>query len=402
MPDYFLGRQPIFDAQLNVKAYELLYRGSEANSMAHVDDDAATSDVLLNSFLEMGLSKVVGEHQAFINLTRRFIVDDAMLPPPSQQLVLEILEHIEVDDNLVRAVQVLKDKGYIIALDDFIFHEKFRPLVALADIIKIDLRALDQQQVLEHLDVLREYPVKLLAEKVETLDEFDWCKAAGFDYFQGYFLCKPKVLKGQRLPANRMNTLRIMGELQNAEVEVKGLEEIISQDVTMSFRLLRYINSAAFSLRSQIESIRHAIVYLGLDEVKNWANMIALSMVDDKPSELMLVSLIRAKMCEIFSSRLGQGTDGTAFIVGMFSLLDAMMDKPFEELMETLPLADEIKDALLKGSGPYSDILKNTVAYEYGDWDAINCPELSEGAIADIYLESVDWANQTMRSLRAA
>lgn len=402
MPDYFLGRQPIFDAQLNVKAYELLYRGSEANSMSHVDDDAATSDVLLNSFLEMGLSKVVGEHQAFVNLTRRFIMDNSMLPPPSQQLVLEILENIEVDDDLVAAVQGLKNKGYIIALDDFVFHEHFRPLVELADIIKIDLRALGQAQVLDHLTALRPYTVKLLAEKVETPDEFEWCRQAGFDYFQGYFLSKPKVIKGQRMPANRMNTLRIMSQLQHPDVEVDDLEKIIAEDVTMSYRLLRYINSAAFSLRNKIESIRHAVVYLGMNEVKHWANMIALSLIDDKPSELMTVSLIRAKMCELFATRLDQGNAGTAFIIGMFSLLDAMMDAPMQELLESLPLADEITDALLRDSGPYSAILHNTVAYEFGDWDMIRCPELSESEISDIYLEAVDWANATMRSLQAA
>lgn len=402
MPEYYLGRQPIFDEELNVRAYELLYRREATATFAGENEDLATTDVLLNSFLEMGLDKVVGEHQAFVNLTRRYIVENALLPPPSHKLVLEILEHIKVDEELIDSVQELKSRGYLIALDDFIYNEKYRPLVEVADIIKIDLRALDQQQILEHMALLRRFPVKLLAEKVETPEEFDWCKDAGFDYYQGYFLCRPKVITGQRLPANRVNTMRILSELQNLDVEVRDLEKIVAEDVTLSYRLLRYINSAAFALRKKIESIRHAIVYLGLNEVKLWANMIAMSLVEDKPTELMVTSLVRAKMCERFADHLGQGNPGTAFLVGMFSLLDAMMDTTMDELLKTLPLTDEITQALSRQSGIYGDMLHDTIAYERAEWDAIKCGELSESEISDIYLESLAWANKTMSALKVA
>jgi len=401
MSEYFLGRQPIFDVNLNVTAYELLYRGSDIGESAVVDGDHATSDVLMNSFLEMGLSRVVGDHQAFVNLTRSFLINHDGLPPPSAQLVLEVLEDIEVDQELIDAVTVLRERGYIIALDDFVFYERLRPLVELADIIKIDLRALSRDDIVKHLQLLRQYPLKLLAEKVETPEEFDWCKDQGFDMYQGFFLCRPRVLRGQRLPANRVNTLRIMAKLQDPAVDVKDLERIVAEDVTMSYRLLRYINSAAFSLRKKIESIRHAIVYLGLRDIKQWANMVALSTIDDKPTELMVTCLVRAKMCELFSDSLGQGNKGTAFVVGMFSLLDAMMDSPMDELLSSLPLADEIIMALLQGEGPLAGILKNTVAYEQGDWAAIDCPELKDSAIADIYLQSVEWANQTISTLNS-
>jgi len=401
MSEYFIGRQPIFDAGLNVTAYELLYRGGDVLESVVDDADRATSDVLTNSFLEMGLSRVVGEHQAFINLTRSFLVNHDTLPPPSNQLVLEVLEDIEVDQELVESIGLLRQRGYIIALDDFIFHERLRPLVELADIIKIDLRALSRDDVVKHLQVLRQYPLKLLAEKVETPEEFDWCKSQGFDMYQGFFLCRPRVLRGQRLPASRVNTLRMLAKLQDPTVDVKDLELIVAEDVTMSYRLLRYINSAAFSLRKKIESIRHAIVYLGLREVKQWSNMVALSTIDDKPSELMLTCLIRAKMCELLSDALGQGNKGTAFIVGMFSLLDAMMDAPMDELLGSLPLSDEITRALLQGSGPYAEVLQNTVAYEQGDWDSVVCPGLSASTISDLYMQAVDWANQTVSTLNS-
>lgn len=393
MGEYFLGRQPIFDAELNVQAYELLYRQADVEQSDFIDGDRATSDVLLNSFLEVGLTRVVGGHQAFINLTRSFLLKHEHLPPPSSQLVLEILEDIEVDQPLIDAVAELHERGYIIALDDFIYHEDLRPLIELADIIKIDLQALTREQVSEHVSLLRKYPLRLLAEKIETVDEFEWCKEAGFDLFQGYFLCRPRVLRGRRMPANRANTMRVLAKLQDADVDVNSLEAIISEDVTMSYRLLRYINSAAFALSQKIESIRHAIVYLGLREVKQWANMAALSTIEDKSEELVKNALVRAKMCELLAEKQGRVSKGTAFIVGMFSLLDAMMDAPLDELLASLPLADEISDALLHHTGPYAEILQNTIAYDQSDWSAIDCPELSNSQLTDLYLQAVSWAD---------
>jgi EAL and modified HD-GYP domain-containing signal transduction protein len=393
MIDYFLGRQPIFDAGLNVKAYELLYRSADIDYSTVVDGDRATSDVLLNSFLEVGLSRVVGDHQAFINLTRSFLLKHDGLPPPSDQLVLEVLEDIDVDEALVAAVTTLHEQGYIIALDDFIFHEELRPLIEQADIIKIDVQALSRDEVSEHVRMLRQYPLQLLAEKIETVDEFEWCKSIGFDLFQGFFLCRPRVLRGRRMPANRANTLRVLARLQDADVDVNELEAIISEDVTMGYRLLRYINSSAFGLRKKIESIRHAIVYLGLKEVKQWANMAALSTIDDKPEELVKSCLVRAKMCELLAEHLGRIKKGTAFIVGMFSLLDAMMDTPLDELLESLPLADEIVAALLHHEGPYAEILDNTIAYDQGEWTAIHCADLSNAQLTDLYCEAVTWVD---------
>jgi len=401
MSEYFIGRQPIYDAGLNVTAYELLYRDSDSAHAPVFDGDHATSNVLINSFLEMGLSRVVGEHQAFINFTRSFLLNHDGLPPPSTQLVLEILEDVAVDQKLIDSIGDLRRRGYIIALDDFKYHEDLRPLVELANIIKIDLQAMSRDDVSTHLEILKKYPVQLLAEKIETPDEFDWCKSQGFHLFQGFFLSRPRILRGQRLPANRVNTMRIIAKLQDPDVDVKDLEKLVAEDVTMSYRLLRYINSAAFSLRKKIESIRHAIIYLGMREIKQWANMVALSTIDDKPGELMVTCLVRAKMCELFAAAQDKGNKGTAFVIGMFSLLDAMMDMPLDDLLESLPLADEITDALLKRTGPYAKILKNTLAYERGDWEAIDCPELSESAIADLYMQALEWANLTVKTLHS-
>ncbi len=394
MPNYYIGRQAIFTPALEVYGYELLYRPYDAEGVVNVGGDQATSQVLLNSFMEMGLHELVGQHKAFINLTRHFVLNHQLIPMATEQLVLEILEDIDGEAQIVEAVAALKEKGYRIALDDFVFRESLLPLVELADIIKIDLPTLDRDELTEHVSQLRQQPALLLAEKVETHEEFDFCKDLGFDLYQGFFLCKPKTLKGRRAPTNRLSTMRLLAQLQNPQVEVQELEHIISHDVTLSYKLLRYINSAAFALRNEIESIRHAIVYLGLEEVKNWASLIALANIDDKPNELLVTALTRARMCELMCEHTGTGNTGTAFIVGLFSILEALMDTPLKELLEKIHVVREITDALLHKSGPYAEILHTTLAYERGDFQHIRCRRLELDTISDIYIRAAKWSLQ--------
>ncbi len=400
MPHYYIGRQPIFTPGLEVFGYELLYRPCDAEAVVNVDGDQATSQVLLNSFMEMGLDELVGHHKAFVNLTRHFVLNHHLIPAASSQLVLEILEDIDGDAEVVEAVKDLKDKGYLIALDDFVFNESLRPLVELADIIKIDILALDREGLEAHVEILRPYGVQLLAEKVETHDDFDFCQGLGFDLYQGFFLCKPKTLKGRRAPANRLATMQMLAKLQDPGVEVRELEKIISHDITLSYKLLRYINSAAFCLRNRIESIHHAIVYLGLHEVKNWASLIALANIDDKPNELFVTALTRARMCELMSEHAGVGNKGSAFIVGLFSTLEAIMDTSLEELLKAVPVVEEVTMALLQQEGPYAEMLHTTLAYERGEWDQVRCHQIDPTTLSDIYMRAVKWSMQACGTLR--
>ncbi len=400
MPHYYIGRQPIFDNSLEVFGYELLYRPHDTEGVIDIDGDQATSQVLLNSFMEMGLDELVGHHKAFINLTRHFVVNHELIPSASEQLVLEILEDIDGDAEVVNAVAKLKEKGYIIALDDFIYRKSLEPLIELADIIKIDILALRRDELEDYVAALRRRPLKLLAEKVETHDDFDFCKALGFDLYQGFFLCKPKTLKGRRPPTNRLTTLQMLAKLQDPALEIGELEKVISLDITLSYKLLRYINSAAFSLRNRIESIQHAIVYLGLHEVKNWASLIALANINDKPNELFVTTLTRARMCELMSEHTGIGNKGSAFIVGLFSTLEAIMDAPMEELLEAVPVVKEVSDALLRRRGAYADMLQTTIAYERGEWDQIRCHRLNQDTLSDIYMRAVKWSIQASGELK--
>lgn len=400
--DYYIGRQPIFDARQQVIGYELLYRQRDGSWANVVDGDQATSHVIMHGFWELGLGKVVGAHKAFINVTRNFLLNKELLPPPGPQLVLEILEDIMIDDAVTAAVCELKARGYIIALDDFVYHDDLKPLIEMADIVKLDVQELGGERLGEHLRLLSRYPLKLLAEKVETPEMFEQCTGLGFDYYQGYFLCRPRVLRGKRLPANRLNAMRMMAKLQARELDVHGLEQLISHDPTLSYRMLRYINSAAFSLRRHIQSIRHAIVYLGEKEIRRWATLIALAGVDDKPDALVTTSLIRARMCELLTGLENPAGKDSAFVVCLFSTLDAMMDQPLEAVLETLPLSPDIVDALLRRQGPYSEALEITLAYERGDWDSLEGHAEIDGSVSAIYLEALEWAEETARSVHSS
>lgn len=399
MIDAFIGRQPIFDRQLRVYAYELLFRPSSANQANILDGDRATSQVILNTVTAIGLERIIGTRRAFINLTRSFVLDNRPLPFSRNQVALEILEDIEVDQELLEGVKRLANMGYFIALDDFLFHESLRPLVELADLIKIDLRAADRSTVAAHVSELRPYGVKLLAEKVETQEEFAFCRELGFDYFQGYFLCRPKVIKGRRLPANRVAILRLVSELQKPDIDVHDIEKTIGQDLSLSYKLLRYINCAAFSPARKIESIRQAIVLMGTDAIKRWATLLALAEIDDKPHELMTSAMVRGKMCEHLALLMGHSHLSSFFTVGLFSVLDALMDLPLEQILPSLPISDEIAAALLRYEGPLGEVLHSVAAYERGDWDVLTGSRLTPAQASDTYLQSIHWADETLHSL---
>lgn len=379
--------------------YELLYRNMDVNGANILDGDQATSQVILNSVVEMGLTRLVGKHRAFVNLTRNFILNHDMLPPTDGRMVLEILEDVEVDDAVLEAVQSLRQRGYVVALDDFVYHPHLQPLVDVADIIKIDLMALDQEALQEHVSILKRDRVKLLAEKIETKEELNHCKELGFDYFQGYFLCRPSNVQGKRLPANRLTTLTLLSKLQDPSTSLDELETVIVKDVTLSYKLLRYINSAVFFGRRNISSIRQAIIYLGRNAIKGWATLIALTGLDDNPAELVITALVRAKMCERLAAALTEPDRDAAFTVGLFSALDALMDMPLPDLLGALPLSEDVNAALLTREGALGNLLTVVLHYERGEFDQIKCHLLSKEDLTDIYLHATEWADETVRTL---
>ena len=400
MSDIYIGRQPIYDRKLGVYAYELLFRAASDNSAKFTDGDQATSDVIVNTFLEIGLDNIVGDRLAFINLTRAFFVGEHTISLPRDRVVLELLEDIEADEEVVNSVKRLSEQGYSIALDDFIYHESLQPLVQLADIVKIDIMAMGRDEIREHVEALRQHPLRLVAEKVETQEEHDYCMELGFDYFQGYFLAQPKVIRGRRLPNNRLAILKLLSRLQDPEITSKQLEELIAQDVAFSYRILRYVNSAAYAPPRKIESIHQAVVRLGLQTIRSWTALLAMSQVDNKPTELVVTAMIRGKMAEQMARALDAEQPDSFFTVGLFSALDALMDNSMEEILTQLPLADHIAQALLhKGGGLHGEVLNCVLAYERGEWENLGCSQLGTHRLRTCYLEAVQWANTACRQL---
>lgn len=399
MSEIFIGRQPIYDRDLVVRAYELLYRANAGNSAEVVDDDLATSQVIMHSLVEFGMDKLVGDNLAFVNLPKHFIVGNYPIPLSKSQSVLEVLENIAVDDQVIDSVKKLVAEGFTIALDDFRYQEEWVPLIKLAKIIKVDILGMDRETIKFNYDKLRPHGVKLLAEKVETQEEFEFTKQLGFDYFQGYFFCRPNILKQTSVPPNRLLILNILAQLNAPNVDLKKIAELVSNDVAISYKILRYINSAALALPKKIESIHQAVIYLGIKNVTNLASLMALSSIDDKPSELIVTAIIRAKMCEQLAIMSGASRE-TYFTIGLFSALDALMDMPMGEALAKLPLIPEIKQALLNQPCREGDALKCVISYERGDWERVQFANLEATAISKAYLDAVSWADQIMRDIR--
>ncbi|MEJ2565654.1 MAG: HDOD domain-containing protein [Gammaproteobacteria bacterium] len=400
MQQIYIGRQPIFDRKQDLFAYELLYRANNVHNAAGViDQDHATTQVVINACLDFGLKQLVGEKKAFINLPRSFIVGDKPILLPNDQVILEILEDIEIDDALLRSLRQLRTQGYQIALDDFTYHAELRPLITLSKIVKIDFRALSPEQIREHVEVLKDYKIDLLAEKIETHQEFEFAKELGFHYFQGYFLCRPHIVTGRSLASNRMAILRLLCELLDPNKNITELAELVSHDVALSFKLLRSLNSPFCGLPERIDSVHHAIAYLGLQQIKQWASLIVLANITDKPSQLMVMALTRGKMCELVGEAMGVENTASLFTVGMLSLLDALMDNSLETVLLELPLAAELKAAILNREGAMGGILRAVLAYEQGHWEVIDICLPEAGKFTEAYMQAVAWSDQVYRHI---
>jgi EAL and modified HD-GYP domain-containing signal transduction protein len=399
MADVFIGRQPVLDAKQRVWGYELLFRSSAENRASFSDAQAATSQVILNALVEFGLQQVIGTGRGLVNLPREFLLSDHTDLLPPSQIVLEILEDVEIDDELIAGVKRLRDLGYSIALDDYTFEPRWAPLIELADIIKVEVPAIspdELQNLGERINELKIRGITLLAEKVETKEEFDAYRKLGFDLFQGYFFSKPNVIQGSRIPGSRMQVLRLVAELNKEDPDLSDLEVHIAANVDLSYKIMRLLNSARYSLPRQIDSIKQAVVMLGTQQLRTLATMVAISGIDDKPSELVMMSLVRGRMCELLASRERSAAASSAFTVGMLSTLDALLDRPLEEVLGELPLVDEVRSALLEREGLLGQYLNWAIGCETADWSVVDSIAIDTGELATLYIDSMEWARNTL------
>ena len=396
----FVARQPIFDTQQQVFGYELLFRSGMKNVFTNTDPDQATSKVISDSYFLLGIPTLTGGKRAFINITRDVLLNEYVYLIPKESVVVEILETVEPDAEIVAACQKLKQAGYLLAVDDFVYDEKYNALLKLVDFIKIDFLATKGEGRKTLVDQYASSGVRFLAEKVENPDEHKEALDLGYSYFQGYFFCKPTIISGKDIPAYKLHYLKILQEIHRPEIDFRKLGEIIKIEISLSFKLLRYINSAYFGLRNKIASITQALTLLGENEVKKWISLIALaSMGQDKPEELIVQAMIRAKFCESLGASVGfvQRTDNL-FLMGMFSLIDTVLSRPLAEILREIPIADEIKDALLGEKNRLRDIYEFALICEKGDWDKL--PDqtakvgIKEARAYQLYLDALKWSYQ--------
>ena len=390
----FVGRQTIYDRNLRTFAYELLFRDGPENAATIGCERRATSEVMLAAFLDIGMDRVTGSLPAFINLSRDFLITAGAPPLPPERIVIEILEDTEVDETLVDAVEGLSSDGYRFALDDFVYAPKWRPLLEIASIIKIDVLALTPEEVAEHVERLAPFGAQLLAEKVETQSQFDDLHRLGFDLFQGFFLSRPRVLSSRRLADNHAATLHLLARMCDPEVEVCEIEELVRRDVGLSFRLMRYINSASMALPKRVDSIRKAVVYVGLETLKRWVSLAAIARIDDCPHDLVNTALVRGKFCEGLCAMSGRADPDRGFTAGLFSALEPILQVSVNHLLPELRLAEELEAALLTRQGPLGEILSCVLAYEGCEWEHVAVSGMDSRGIRFAYIESLEWASQ--------
>lgn len=401
----FVARQPIFDRQKRVHGYELLFRSGNGNSYDGTDGDSSTLDVITNSLLVIGLDDLTCGKRGFINFTRNLLIQDIGELLPRHAITIEVLEDVEGTEEVLEACRRLKTQGYSLAMDDFTVRSTDSPLLPLADIVKVDFFQVAAEDRRNLCRAVRQAGAVPLAEKVETQEEFSQAAEWGYEYFQGYFFAKPDIRSGKRITGSKLTYLRMLAEISKPMVSYERIEELIKQDVSLTYRLMKFMNSAWFGFRSEIRSIHHALVLLGPGQLKKWFTLIALRyMGSDKPDELILCSLIRARTAEDLAERIELQDHGQElFLTGTFSVIDALTDSPMEEVLAQLPLNERIKKALISGEGAYGDVLDVIKTYEKGLWDSLDDKSarlgIDQGELAGLCNDARRWAQDTLATM---
>ena len=404
--DVFVARQAIFDRQLKVQGYELLARSCLDGTCAHAHDLMASLQVITNSFFSMGAENVLGGKRAFINFPQELLQDERALVLPPKTTVIEILETVEPEPAVIEACRALRNKGYKLALDDFSPDSGWSQFAELASIIKIDFRSTSREEQRQMVKRYAPQGIRMLAEKVETQAEFREACQMGYEYFQGYFFARPVVLSRQEIPVCKLNHLRILERIHQPELDYPAIEKLIRREVSLASKLLRFINSALFAWGQPVQSIIQALTGMGDQEIRTWVSLATLpALTVDKPDELMRTALVRARFCELLAPGVGLGhRNADLFLIGLFSLLDAMLDRPLEEVLTEIKLNGEIADVLLDQAAPgnrLASVYALIRQYEAGQWEPLAAGAdqlaLSKDSIPELYLAAVGWSEQIFR-----
>lgn len=399
--DVYAARQPIFDSHMSVYGYELLYRKSTNNFYEGSNDNQATAELINNSFLVFQLRDLTDNKRAFINFSGDLLAREIPLLLPKDQIVVEILERVEPTEAVIEACRKLKDRGYVLALDDFVFTDTFTPLIELADMIKVDFTADDFEKQREFISYNKDrYGISFLAEKIETRDEFDAACRMGYELFQGYFFSKPVIVHGKEIGIMQSSVLRIIDELNREEPDYQHMAEIIEKDLGLTFKLLKAANSLFFGSRNRIHSIKQALVRMGTDELKKWMYLLMLKDLKNVHNkELIKTSLIRGKMMELLSTELGmKPKQFDYFMAGLFSSADVLLNKKMNEVVHELPLTREVKEALTRRSNKLGHVLDFILSLETANWTRADKFDLNGTidyeTVLSHYIAAIKWANE--------
>lgn len=399
----YLARQPIFDAKRQLHGYELLFRDGESNAFPNINADEATSKLITEHHLFTGVEKITGGHKAFINFSADTLIHHFPTSIDPNSMVIEVLETVPISTELLAACRELHRMGYQLALDDHDFDPKWDIFLPYVSIIKVDVRQFNILQISKYIHRVKHHNITLLAEKVETQDEFEKLRTLGFALFQGYFFARPEMLKHKKLASSKLNLMLLIAESSQRELNFEKLSGICERDVGLSYKLLRFVNSASYGRGQSIGSLKHAMIYLGEAELKKFVALLALANLSESgPNELLNMSMTRARFCDRLAAANGDPDNPpAAFLTGLFSLVDAMLEQPLPELLEELPLLDDIKAALLHQHGQLGMYLQFARAFEAGDWQQqeVLSQQLQHqvGNLSELYLDSVFWAFTLMQ-----
>jgi EAL and modified HD-GYP domain-containing signal transduction protein len=393
----YLARQPILNRSRELFGYELLFRNGIENSCSELNLELASTTVLDTSIL-IGFERITAGRPMFINCPREFLLRDYISLFPPKSVVVEILESVHPDQEIIEACLRLKHAGFSIALDDFVDSPGWAPLVLLADIIKVDFRATTRAEQAALAARHSGRKMRMLAEKVETQEEFAAGMEMGYSLFQGYFFCRPEMMRHRDMPASKLMYLELLREATAPEFNIQALAAKIKHEASLTYRLLRYLNSAAFGLRAEVHSVPHALSLLGERELRKWIAVISVGVLaDGKPDELMTVPLVRGRFCELLGPVAGMPEQANdLFLLGLLSVMDAILDQPLDSILAELPVRREIKEALLARDGLYWRLLEMAIAHEQADWQKVTAlisdTGMNEEQVSELYVSAVDWS----------
>lgn len=397
--DIFLAKQPIFNKYNEIFANELLFRQSHLNRYTGNDGDEATVEVIRNSLINFGLNKIADNKKIFINFTENILKSDILTILSPEVIAIEILENIEPTEEIIEKCRELKKMKYTIVLDDFVFHEKYNKLIEFVDIIKVDFMLTRGAERKNILNRIKSNKIKFLAEKIETIEEFNEAVSYGYSYFQGYYLSKPILIAGKKIPENKIIYMRLLQELSSKKFSMETIEEFIKKDISLSYKLLKIVNSAELGFKHKIKSIKQALAYIGEDKIKKWLYLISIKFIGkDKPEVVIINSLARAKFGELILLRSKYDKEAfQGYLVGMLSLVDVLLEKPIKEVLQEIPIEDEVKVGIIgEVANRYSLLLSLIIAYEKSEiYRVLILVAYFNISIEDLrlsYIEAMEWA----------